>query len=143
MKFLCDEMLSGLGRWLRAAGYDTKILEAGTLDEKIKECAETENRLILTCDRRFPPSKRVIFLSGHSQEEWAKELKDKLKVNWLYRPFSRCLICNAMFTEPDLQTIEEQAPPNVSQFWYCPHCKKLYWEGSHTEHMIKQLSDWK
>ena len=23
MKFLCDEMLKGLGRWLRVAGYDT------------------------------------------------------------------------------------------------------------------------
>ncbi|NIO40077.1 MAG: hypothetical protein GTO41_07735, partial [Burkholderiales bacterium] len=23
MRFLCDEMLKGLARWLRAAGYDT------------------------------------------------------------------------------------------------------------------------
>jgi uncharacterized protein with PIN domain len=26
---LCDEMLKGLGRWLRAAGYDTVIAAAG------------------------------------------------------------------------------------------------------------------
>jgi hypothetical protein len=28
-RFLCDEMLRGLGRWLRAAGYDTVIAEVG------------------------------------------------------------------------------------------------------------------
>jgi hypothetical protein len=28
-RFLCDEMLVGLGRWLRIAGYDTAIAERG------------------------------------------------------------------------------------------------------------------
>ena len=28
-KFLCDEMLWGLGRWLRAAGYDTATAARG------------------------------------------------------------------------------------------------------------------
>jgi uncharacterized protein len=29
LRFLCDEMLRGLGRWLRAAGYDTVIADGG------------------------------------------------------------------------------------------------------------------
>jgi hypothetical protein len=30
-RFLCDEMLHGLGRWLRAAGYETVIAKGGML----------------------------------------------------------------------------------------------------------------
>jgi H+/gluconate symporter-like permease len=29
VRFLCDEMLKGLGRWLRAAGYVTAIATGG------------------------------------------------------------------------------------------------------------------
>jgi hypothetical protein len=32
MRFVCDEMLRGLGRWLCAAGYDTAIAEGGLPD---------------------------------------------------------------------------------------------------------------
>ena len=32
LRFLCDEMLAGLGRWLRIAGYDTAIARRGRRD---------------------------------------------------------------------------------------------------------------
>ncbi len=32
VRFLCDEMLTRLARWLRAAGYDTVMLEIGESD---------------------------------------------------------------------------------------------------------------
>jgi hypothetical protein len=34
-RFLCDEMLVGLGRWLRIAGYDTVIAERGRNDREL------------------------------------------------------------------------------------------------------------
>ena len=50
-RLLCDEMLRGLGRWLRAAGYDTVIAEGGLPDRALaKRCAK-ENRVLLTKDR--------------------------------------------------------------------------------------------
>ena len=35
MKFLCDEMLAEVGRWLRIAGYDTEIVEKSIVDGEI------------------------------------------------------------------------------------------------------------
>lgn len=35
LRLLCDEMLKGIGRWLRAAGYDTAIAQDGVADEDL------------------------------------------------------------------------------------------------------------
>ena len=35
VRLLCDEMLKGIGRWLRAAGYDTAIAQDGVADEDL------------------------------------------------------------------------------------------------------------
>ena len=39
VRFLCDEMLVGLGRWLRIAGYDTAIADRGRRDRDLVEQA--------------------------------------------------------------------------------------------------------
>jgi len=146
MKFLCDQMLEDLAKWLRTAGYDTKISGPKESDQEIFDCAMKEERILLTCDRDFlekKENKSIVFLSGNDLQEYVKQLNLKLKINWLLRPFSRCLLCNSALVKPDPETILAQAPSDViahsQQFWYCPECQKLYWEGSHTEHMLDQL----
>lgn len=143
MIFLCDHMVEGLGRWLRIAGYDTAIIEGSECDEMIHKRALQERRKLITCDHHFLkmeiPDGQLIFLTGNSMEEWVKQMK----VDWLYKPFSRCLICNTTLVEADPQIILEQAPPNPHPHYkYCAVCKKLFWEGSHTETMRKQLAVW-
>lgn len=53
LRFLCDEMLAGLGRWLRIAGYDTAIAERGRRDRDLVEQAHAEWRILLTRARRL------------------------------------------------------------------------------------------
>ena len=121
MKYLCDQMAAGLGKWLRIAGYDTAIIEDSESDEMICQ---------------------LIFLKGNSLEEWIAELD----VDWLHRPFSRCLTCNATLIEAEPGIVREQAPPAVQanhiHYKYCTACQKIFWEGSHTEAMRKQLESW-
>ena len=151
MKFLCDAMLAGLGRWLRAAGYDTKISESKAKDQEILACAIQEDRLLITRDRHFLEMKaateRVIFLSANSLEECIQTLSQKVPIDWLFCPFSRCLLCNTLLIEPPQQNVAEQVPSAVfqrsEQFWYCPQCQKIYWQGSHTQHMLGQLRRWR
>ena len=50
-RLLCDEMLQGLGRWLRAAGHDTAIAAGGVADTTLVELALAESRILVTCDR--------------------------------------------------------------------------------------------
>jgi uncharacterized protein len=52
-RFLCDEMLHGLGRWLRAAGYDTVIAKGGIPDRKLARRRAGEDRILLTKDRHL------------------------------------------------------------------------------------------
>ena len=51
LRSLCDEMLRGLGRWLRAAGYDTIIAEGGLPDRALAMRCAKEERILLTKDR--------------------------------------------------------------------------------------------
>lgn len=143
-------MLAGLGKWLRAAGYDTRIINDRTDDQSILELALKENRLLLTRDHHFitlkPENHKVVFLKGNSIKTCIAELNEKLSINWLLHPFSRCLVCNSPFEEPDKELICKLVPADVrissNAFSYCPHCKKIYWEGSHTKRMLKQLRKW-
>ena len=59
VRFLCDEMLVGLGRWLRIAGYDTAIADCGRRDRDLVEHAHAENRVLLTRDRRLVEIRRA------------------------------------------------------------------------------------
>ena len=53
MHLFCDEMLARLGRWLRAAGYDTAIAEGGMPDTALIARCVTEPRVLLTRDRHL------------------------------------------------------------------------------------------
>jgi len=39
MRLLCDEMLAGLSRWLRAAGHDSLLVNAGANDATVLAAA--------------------------------------------------------------------------------------------------------
>src|SRR6266576_33679 len=53
VRLLCDEMLARLGRWLRAAGYDTEIAAGGVPDRALVARCAGEGRVLLTRDRHL------------------------------------------------------------------------------------------
>lgn len=146
-KFLCDHMCIELGRWLRAAGYDTAIINDAMPDRDIYIQAVQEKRRLLTRDRHFkeidPDKIVVIFLREESLDSWARQLKNEEGVDWLYRPFSRCLVCNS---ELEITYATKDIPKGVleynTEFWVCPSCQKTYWKGSHAKRMLDKLSVW-
>lgn len=150
MKFLCDQMLSRIGRWLRAAGYDTEIIEDSISDSEILQKAEKEKRILLSRDKRFfekisKSNPNVIWLESNKVEDCIKELSSKLSINWLLNPFSRCLVCNQELRKPP-DNVSKNIPKKVKNyhkvFLYCNKCKKVYWMGSHTKKMLNQLEIW-
>lgn len=143
MKFLCDVMLARVARWLRAAGYDTELADSKMEDQEILAKARQEKRYLITRDKHFLEMKDnecVIFLSGNTVSECIEELEHKLPIDWQKAPFTRCLICNheLVSCEPD-ERIPEDILSTQSQFWNCPACQKIYWEGSHTKRMRRWL----
>ena len=149
MKFICDEMLKKLAYWLRIAGYDVVIMPDGTSDREIVEKAFSENRILLSRDKKIAEFKSIEniakILECNSLDDCVKELNKQVDVNWLFRPFSRCGNCNSLLIEATEEQIK-QAPKKVKAiekaFYYCPACEQLFWEGSHVENMRNQLIRW-
>lgn len=150
-KFLCDQMLVKLGKWLRSAGYDTIIIRDRESDEEILQKALHEERMLITRDQHFlkmkVPEGVIIYLSSNRIEDCIREFNQKQEINWLLCPFSRCLECNTLLKRPDSKALVEQQVPldvrlTTNDFWFCPHCLKVYWQGSHTFKILLKLQQW-
>ncbi len=145
--FLCDEMLAGLGRWLRIAGYDAAIAEAGRRDRDLVAQAYWEGRILLTRDRRLADIRlardRTLVLEGNGIDACAKELTARLGLDWRLDPLSRCTLCNIRLQpadDPLLATLPAslRAFPRVN---VCRSCGRLYWEGSHVGRIRRRLAN--
>ncbi len=148
-KFLCDEMLCDLARWLRAAGYDTTTPENGDDDRTIVERARHEGRIVLTRDHKITEIAHVpgsiVVLPDGGLDVWARELAAILRVDWLRRPLTRCLECNTALVDPDEAAMARalHAPEALPRpLHYCPRCENLYWSGSHARRMRRRLEEW-
>lgn len=147
-RFLCDEMLHRLGRWLRGAGHDTVIAGGGTRDDDLLRLAEAEERLLLTRDRalarRRGAAGRVVLLDGDSPAEQARSLSRRLPVDWLSHAFTRCLVCNTPVRGATAEEVAS-APPGVLAralpVTCCPACRRLYWAGSHETRLRRLFED--
>ncbi len=146
-RFLCDEMLKRLGRWLRAAGYDTAIAENGETDAALLAKAAGEGRLMLSCDRKLAEHRaaqgHLLLLEANSLDAQLHEVVERLSLQWNYRPFSRCLVCNTPIEErlaSEVKLPEEVAREQPTVYW-CPRCEKAYWEGSHVRRMRRRLME--
>ncbi|MCW9024653.1 MAG: Mut7-C RNAse domain-containing protein [Gammaproteobacteria bacterium] len=149
MKFLCDEMLQRLGSWLRAAGYDTLIAQGGRSDYELLKQALAEDRLLITRDRKLLEHRRapgtVILLDCNELDDCARELSQKLSINWLHQPFVRCMVCNSSLrpaTENEAATLPEKIKSQIDSPLYCPSCQKVYWDGGHVDRMRIRLGKW-
>ena len=149
-RLLCDSMLARLGRCLRAAGYDTEIAAPSEHDGALLERAIQEDRLLLTCDRgiteRRKASGRVVVLPSNGLHRTARTLTSRLQIDWLLRPFSRCLVDNSSLrpanTEELCRLPERARAIGNKDVFICPLCDRIYWPGSHVRRMYEQLNAW-
>jgi uncharacterized protein with PIN domain len=150
MKLLCDEMLHRLGRWLRAAGYDTGIAAGGRPDRALVAHCAAEGRVLLTRDRHLAEIATarhvpVLRLSEATVGEQARTLRAALGIDWQYAPFTRCLVDNAPLglAPPEMTA---QVPPDSraagGPLRRCPECGRLYWPGGHVRRMQARLAEW-
>jgi hypothetical protein len=149
MRFVCDEMLKRLGHWLRVAGYDVLILPDGSDDRELIERARAERRLLLSSDRRLAEHKhaadRLVLLDCQGLDDCAAALGRQLPIDWLYRPFSRCMLCNTPLRDASpaqRHSVPAAARRQASIVRYCPTCDQLFWNGSHVGRMRERLQRW-
>ena len=148
MKLYCDAMLIKLGRWLRVAGYDTRIAGLHLSDREVFESAKSEKRKLITRDRKLEEfsgaDQFVVLLHANLLNDCVAELTKKLNINWMFRPFSRCVNCNSVLHEADVEQVtnlNRSLKLSVNNVYYCEQCKQLFWEGSHVRRMRARLEE--
>ena len=149
MKFIVDNNVGKLAKWLRIMGYDTLFFN-GTNDADLVAMALAEGRVILTRDtqimrRRVVTSGQLkaILINSDEPEQQMCQVIDTLNLDCQLRPFALCLECNQPLLEKSKQQVKDLVPPYVfqtqSQFMECPACHRIYWRGTHWQAMTRKL----
>jgi len=143
MKLLCDHMLGSLARWLRFMGYDTAYPEP-TSDRDLIDMARREDRILLTRDKELAGRVRdAVGIRSDDLDEQIREVAAVLPLR-LIDPLSRCSLCNSVLLPVSRDAIEELVPVGVrsrhEEFWRCPSCHRVYWQGSHWDKMVERLN---
>lgn len=152
IKFIADNNIGKLARWLRLIGYDTLLFKQKDDGQMIK-IALSENRVILTKDTKF--MKRRLVTNGKLKTIHIKQDDPKLQVqevvktlglNYHFKPFSLCLECNQELIVRDREKVQNLVPARVfetqTQYTQCPACQRIYWPGTHWQAMSKKLQKW-
>ncbi|HTT45344.1 MAG TPA: Mut7-C RNAse domain-containing protein [Thermoplasmata archaeon] len=148
-RWMADEMVGRLARYLRMVGCDT-VYARGLSDEAIVRDARAEGRIVLTRDRQLAAraDRSLLLTSPHLADQWRAVRTAHPEVPTDIR-FERCTECNgtlAVATEP------YEPPPRGWVPWdrvaaglrlyRCGSCGHYFWEGSHTADVRARIAAW-
>lgn len=149
MKFLCDQMLGTLAKWLRIYGFDTFYATNELNDLDIIKISKKENRILLTRDKKLiqiakRENIKTIEIKTTDINEQIGIVLTNFKVD-KNKILSRCILCNTEIEDIKKEEIEGKVPDRIfegnEKFWFCKKCNKIYWKGSHYEKMFEKIND--
>jgi uncharacterized protein len=148
LEFLADGMLGKLARWLRMLGHDVKY-STKLRDAELLEIAKAENRILLTHDLQLYQQAatrgiEAFYVEGQTEAERLSELACRynfpLEINM---DKSYCPKCNTKLAAATKAEIQDQVEKNTflhyDNFWKCPNCKQIYWQGAHWKQITNTL----
>jgi len=150
-RFIADRMLGTLTRYLRFMGYDTtsanRLAEGNTKEDTVLlDIAVQEHRILLTRDAELARrgKERAVSLRSEDVMEQVQQLIDAGLIERRLT-MSRCSLCNTALREAFTCEIQnaDYAPKNWRDhtFFWCDHCRKLYWNGSHGKQLEERLEN--
>ena len=150
MNFVADRMLGRLAKQLRMLGYDT-IYYRGEDAYRLIKLARGEGRVILTRNTKLlprTPEDRIVRIAEDSPSLQIRELIQKGYISPSEENIlSRCLLCNVLLDDIPREEAEGKVPDFIfyqqKEFYRCPQCLRIYWQGSHQENMLKRIGQLK
>ncbi|MFJ5381433.1 Mut7-C RNAse domain-containing protein [Cupriavidus sp. CER94] len=141
LRFVADAHLGGLAHLLRMTGFDT-LYDNHFEDSEIARIAADEQRIVLTRDRELLKRREIThgcYVRAIKSTPQAQEIFARLDLARSARPFSLCLTCNVPLQRIDKADAQGRVPDGVfarhDRFVTCPHCRRVFWEGSHWRRM--------
>lgn len=143
-RFLCDAMLGRLAKWLRLLGYDARYVNLP--DGDLVALARAEGRVLLTRDTELARRPEVGphgFIRHDRVQHQLRQVAVEFRLG-PERAGTRCMRCNVVVEVLPRAAAAGRVPPHVwrtqQDFKRCPACGRIYWPGTHWDHMTHELS---
>ncbi len=150
IKFICDDNLGKLAKWLRTLGNDTLFFDPIEDGELVSKTLK-EDRVLLSRDTQLSRfnlklGEKLLLIESEKPLEQLKQVVRHFELKTAKEQiFSRCLICNQLLENIEKEKIKDRLYSYVYQtqdnFKRCPQCDRLFWSATHVEKMIKMLSE--
>jgi len=121
-------------------GYDVKYSNDMADDHLIKIALE-EKRTLLTHDYQLfrmasVHGLKAYLIQGRTEAEKLAEMAERFHIKLEMDVHnSRCPKCNTKISPVSKEEIKDKIPDSTSRFyndfWICPVCSQIYWQGSH------------
>ena len=150
MKFVADGMLGSLSRWLRMMGHDVEYSTAFD-DDKLLALAKEEGRVLLTRDlelyqRSTARGIDAFYVEGKNEADRLAVIAGRFGIGLeIDLKSSRCPRCNTMIQPVPKAHIAYRVEKNTfahyEEFWECPKCGKVYWQGAHWPKILATIEE--
>ena len=150
MKFVADGMLGSLSRWLRMMGHNVEYSTSFN-DDKLLALAKEEGRVLLTRDlelykRSTARGIDAFYVDGKNEAERLAAIAGRFGIGLeVDLRTSRCPRCNITIHTAVKTCVADRVEKNTfahyDEFWECPKCGKVYWQGAHWPKILATLEE--
>ena len=137
-RFLLDNHLGKLARYLRLLGLDTLYAANHVDDAELARIAHEEERILLTRDRGLLKRGNVVYgycLRTRDSMGQLTAVLHRFQLHDEINPWTRCLRCNGLLRPVEKETILHRLEPKTKRYFdefrLCESCGQIYWQGSH------------
>lgn len=145
-RFIADDMLGKLAKWLRIMGCDVEYF-SNISDRELVDRAYKSGRIILTRDtfliRRKKARGNNFFIKSNDYMEQVREVVKRFSIDPFAEFLTRCLLCNEPLRGIEKEAVKTKVPAYVHEtetsFKICMSCGRIYWQATHKDNMVRQL----
>ncbi len=146
MRFICDDNLGKLAKYLRILGFDA-FFQENVSDPELMRVAAAQERYLLTRDHHLIQFSHPYGILVLEDDDPLGQLSVTVKsLNLRIDPgllFQRCSRCNEIALPVDRDSVKNQIFPFIlrtqNEISRCPSCGRFYWKGSHYKRLLRQL----
>jgi uncharacterized protein len=148
MRFFADQTVGRLTKWLRFLGFD--VAQTRLTPQEFPHLPTLKpDTYILTRQASLAaklPRPDLIVLASDQPEAQLTEICRRLQISSeTWEPLNRCSDCNQILVPVAPEQAEDRVPEYISrkhqQFFECPRCQRLFWEGSHQRRLRRRLQE--
>jgi len=141
-RFVADQSLGKLVKWLRILGFDADMRHFGKNDMPNESLLDA--RVFLTRITRMRGLPRSVFIVSDAPMLQLRQVVGQTGITEAdFRPLTRCIKCNRLLVPVERAAVFHRVPDYVwnrhRRFHRCPSCDRIFWQGSHPRRVSDRI----